>query len=314
VTKRADERQALEPAASRAAPVPTSLVDLAEHGGLRGVPLVPTMLAALRSGLRSAGAVRGRQLGFLAWTVFGAALAAWVLWVMRRWLTPADWAVAVAVESAWFGLFTFLSYAHLDLVRRADGTPHRGFLLPNGMTLNRMTLAPLVCFAAVHAQALRPGADLVLWPLVYVVSSDLLDGQIARFAGLRSEWGRLADPVSDVFLASWFAPGLWAGGWLVPWLGFLIVFRFAGALAGVFLVWGRGRSMHITPTWPGRVANLAVEFYLPALFAAAIRWPSWFGMTWLAEFHWVVGALLAVSIVYSFARFLRALRARPAAA
>ena len=294
-------------------PVAASLIDLAERGGLRGVRLVPTMLSALRHGLRSASAVRGRQLGFFAWTVFGAALAVWILVVMRRWLSPGDWAVAVAVEGVWFGVFTFLSYAHLDLVRRADGTPYGGFLLPNGLTLNRMTLAPLVCFAAVHALELRPEADLVLWPLVYVVGSDLLDGQIARFWGMRSEWGRLADPVSDVFLATWFAPGLWIGGWLAPWLGFLIVFRFAGALAGVFLVWGRGRSMHITPTWPGRAANLAVEFYLPALFAAAIRWPSWFGMVWLAEFHWVVGGLIVVSIIYSFGRFLQALRARPAA-
>jgi phosphatidylglycerophosphate synthase len=290
------------------------LIDLAEHGGLRGVRRGSTALAALGYGLRAASAVRGRQLGFFAWTLFGAALGAWVLLVMRRWIAPGDWAVAVAVEAAWFGCFSFLSYAHLDLVRRADGTPYGGFLLPNGLTLNRMTLAPLVCFAAVHAHELRPEADLVLWPLVYVVGSDLLDGQIARLGGLRSEWGRLADPVSDVFLATWFAPGLWIGGWLAPWLGFLIMFRFAGALAGVFLVWGRGGSWRITPTWPGRFANLAVEFYFPALFAAAIRWPSWFGMGWLKHLHWVVGGLVVVSIVYSFGVFLRTLRRPPAAA
>jgi len=287
-----------------------SPVELAEGGGLRGARFWPAMAAAIRHGWRAAGEERRRRAEFGAWALGGALVAAWILAVMQRRVAAADWAAAVAVEAVWFAAFVLLGYVHLGLVRRPDGTPHRGFLVPNGLTLHRLTLCPLVCFAALHADALRAEADLVLWPLVYVVASDLLDGQIARFGGMRSEWGRLADPLADVCLATWFAAGLWSGGWIAPWLGFLIVFRFAGALAGVLLAWGRGARLRVAPTWPGRAANVAVEFYFPALFAAAIRWPSWFGTAWLRHLDWVVGALVSASILYSFGLFLRSLRGR----
>jgi len=287
-----------------------SPVELAEGGGLRGVRFRPAMGAAIRHGWRAAGTEPRRRAGFGAWTLVGALAAAWILGVMQRRVPAADWAAAVGTEAVWFLVFTFLGYVHLALVRRADGTPHRGFPVPNGLTLHRLTLSPLVFFAAIHADALRAEADRVLWPLVYVVASDLLDGQIARFGGLRSEWGRLADPLADVCLATWFAAGLWIGGWLAPWLGFLVAFRFAGALAGVFVVWARGERLRVAPTWPGRAANAAVEVYLPALFAAAIRWPSWFGMAWLRHLQWVVGGLVSASILYSFGLFVRSLRGR----
>ncbi|NMC68868.1 MAG: CDP-alcohol phosphatidyltransferase family protein [Myxococcales bacterium] len=296
------------PAAAPAGATAASPVELAEGGGLRGVRFWPAMGAAVRHGWRSAGTERRRRAGFCGWTLLGALVGAWILGVMQRRVPAAEWAAAVGVEAAWFLAFVFVGYVHLGLVRRPDGTPYRGFLVPNGLTLHRLTLCPLVFFAALHADALRAEADLVLWPLVYVVASDLLDGQIARFGGMRSEWGRLADPLADVCVATWFAAGLWIGGWLAPWLGFLIVFRFVGALSGVFLVWGRGGRLRVAPTWPGRAANVAVEFYFPALFAAAIRWPSWFAMGWLRHLHWVVGALVSASILYSFGLFLRSLR------
>lgn len=298
------ERASVGPAGG----VSVSPVELAEGGGLRGVRFWPAMVAAVRHGLRAARAERGRRAGYVGWLLCGALVGAWILGVMQRRVPGWDWAAAAAAESVWFLAFGFVGYVHLGLVRRGDGTPLRGFLVPNGLTLNRLTLCPLVFFASLHADALRADADLVLWPLVYVVASDLLDGQIARFGGMRSEWGRLADPLADVCLATWFAAGLWIGGWLAPWLGFLIVFRFAGALAGVFLVWGRGGRLRVAPTWPGRAANVAVEFYFPALFAAAIRWPSWFEMAWLRHLHWLVGALVVISILYSSGLFLRSLR------
>jgi phosphatidylglycerophosphate synthase len=291
-------------------PVSCTLVELAEKGQLRRGRRWRSMFDAVRFGLRQAKAVRSRQLAFFGWTVFSAAIGAWVLAIMRRRIGAGPWAAAVAVESAWFAISVFIGYIHLDLVRRPDGRPWRSFLIPNGMTLSRLALAPLVGFASAHALALRPEADLVLWPLVYVVGSDLLDGQIARFFKLKSEWGRLADPFSDIFLASWFAPGLWWGGLLAPWLGFLIVFRYAGTLLAVFTIWARGKPIRIVPTWPGRAANFSVDVYLPFLLAAAIRWPHWFGTWWLDWMFGLTAAAVLVNIVYFTFRLARTVASR----
>jgi len=295
-------------------PVSCTLVELGEKGLLRRGRRLRSMGEAVRYGLRQAGSIRSRQLAFLGWTVFSAALGAWVLAIMHRRIGAGPWATAVAVESVWFAISVFAGYIHLDLVRRPDGTPWRSFLTPNGMTLSRLALAPLVAFASAHAFALRPDADLVLWPLVYVVGSDLLDGQIARVLRLKSEWGRLADPFSDIFLASWFAPGLWWGGLLVPWLGFMIVFRFAGTLLAVFTIWGRGKPIRVVPTWPGRVANFAVDVYLPFLLAAAIRWPHWFGTEWLEWMFRLTAAAVLVNIIYFTFRLARTFGSRTNAA
>ncbi len=298
------------PAGADDGPASCTVVELGERGLLRRGRRWRSMFEAVRYGMRQAKAIRTRQLAYLAWTVFSAAVGAWVLAVMRRHIDPGAWAAEVAIESVWFAGTAFIGYIHLDLVRRADGTPWRSFLVPNGMTLSRLALAPLVGFAAVHALALRPDADLVLWPLVYVVGSDLLDGQIARFFGLKSEWGRLADPFSDIFVASWFAPGLWWAGLLAPWLGFLIVFRYAGTLLAVFTIWARGKPIRIVPTWLGRAANFSVDVYLPFLLGAAIRWPYWFGTWWLDWMFGLTAAAVLVNIVYFTFRLARTVAAR----
>jgi len=299
--------------AARAAPggaVSCTLVELGEKGLLRPGARWRAMRGAVRHGLAQASAVRSRQLAFLGWTVFSAALGGWVLAILRRHVASGTWAIESAVAAVWFLVTVVAGYLHLDLVRREDGTPWRSFLVPNGMTLSRLAMAPLVAFASVHAVALRPDADLVLWPLVYAVASDGLDGQVARIFRLRSEWGRLADPFSDILLATWFAPGLWAGGFLAPWVGFLIVFRYAGTLLAVFTLWGQGKPLEIVPTWPGRAANVGVDVLLPFLLGAAIRWPHWLGTAWLLWMERIVAGLVAINVVYLMWRLVRAWRAR----
>ena len=299
------------------APVACTLIELAEKGLLRKGSRRRTLGQAIRYGLAQAGAIRSRQLAFFGWVAFAFAVSAWVFGVMHRHLSPVAWGTAVGLTLLWAAFMVPFSYIHLDLVRREDGRAWRSFLLPNGMTMTRLVLAPLVGIASAFAFVLRPDGDLVLWPLVCVVASDLLDGQIARFCKLKSEWGRLADPASDIYLACWFAAGLWWGGLLPWWLAFVIVFRYAGTLLGVFIAWGVGRSVKILPTWPGRAANLSVDVYLPFLLAGAMRWPGWLGSVWHVWLFRLVAGLVMFNIVYFFwklARWIQAQKAAPTTA
>jgi phosphatidylglycerophosphate synthase len=261
------------------------------------------MLAeSIRFGYARAREIPSRRRSFLAWTGFALAYAGGMLALMSPHVCTGAFVSMVAAEVAWISFMLWFSYIHLDMVRREDGTPWRTFLLPNGMTLTRLVMVPLVGFAAAHSAALRTNGDWILWPLVAVVVSDILDGQIARFFKLKSDWGRMADPASDVYLACWFASGLWAAGLLPWWLAGVIIFRYAGTLAGIFTVWGLGLSIRVRPTWPGRAANLAVDVYLPFLLAGALRFPSWLGSVWHVWLFRVVAAVVGLNIVYYFWR------------
>jgi cardiolipin synthase len=284
------------------APVSYTVCELGEKG-LYAKGRRRRMLGdAVRFGYARARAIPSRRRSFLLWTFFAFAYAAGFLALVRPYLCAGAFVSAVAAEVAWVAFMVWFSYIHLDMVRREDGTPWKSFLLPNGMTLTRLVMVPLVGFAAAHSAALRADGDWILWPLVAVVVSDILDGQIARFGKLKSDWGRMADPASDVYLACWFAAGLWSAGLLPWWLASVIIFRYAGTLVGVFTVWGLGLSIKVRPTWPGRAANLAVDVYLPFLLAGALRFPSWLGSLWHVWLFRVVAAVVVFNIVYYFWR------------
>lgn len=279
-----------------------SLAELAEAGRLSGDGRWSAVAAGIRFGLAEARAVPLRRLSYAAWACLGGALAAWVLLLVHRG-TPAPifWPM-LSVQAAWFCAAVFLGYVHLGLVRRDDGTPRRSFLVPNGLTLLRFTLAPMLGFTAAVAADLRPDAPLIFWPLVVVVASDLLDGQIARAFDLRSEWGRLADPLADIFAVTCMAVGLWVSGALEAWLALPIIIRYSGALIAAFAVWGAGMPVRIEATVIGKATNFAVSFTLPALLAGAMMWPSWADARWLEVLQYVAAALVYANMAYYVAR------------
>jgi CDP-diacylglycerol---glycerol-3-phosphate 3-phosphatidyltransferase len=269
------------------------------------------VVGAVRYGLAEARAVPARRWAFGGWVLVAAAVGTWTLVFVHRRADATLFASMVVFAALWFVTAVFAGYIHLGLVRREDGTPRPRFLLPNGLTFLRMSLAPLFGFVATLAVELRPDAPWVFWPLGFVIASDALDGQIARTFRMRSEWGRLADPFSDIFLVTWFAAGLWAGGIISAWLAVPIIVRYGGTLVGVFAVWSGGKPVRVEATIIGKVTNVAVSFALPSVLGAAMMWASWRDARAVDILQYVTAALVYANLTYYGARLWSFAMSRP---
>ena len=102
----------------------------------------------------------------------------------------------------------------------------RWFTLPNGLSLLRLLVTPVVVWLILTATPSALWTALILMILAEV--TDFLDGFLARALNQQSELGRMMDPVSDViYHVSVFMTFL-KQGWIEPWMLFVIYARDLG--------------------------------------------------------------------------------------
>jgi cardiolipin synthase len=134
--------------------------------------------------------------------------------------------------------------------------------VPNALSFARIALIPLFCWLAANEETRLWG--VVLFALV--VSTDWVDGYVARRTGQVSELGRILDPVADRLA---IAAGLltFAFSDIFPfWAAFLVLFRDIVLLLGAgALLWGR--NIRVDVRWIGKIATFSLM--------AAIAWIAW---------------------------------------
>jgi cardiolipin synthase (CMP-forming) len=134
--------------------------------------------------------------------------------------------------------------------------------VPNVLSFSRIALIPLFCWLAANEETRLWGIAL----FALVVSTDWVDGYVARRTGQVSELGRILDPVADRLA---IAAGLltFAFSDIFPfWAAFLILFRDIVLLLGAgALLWGR--SIRVDVRWIGKIATFSLM--------AAIAWIAW---------------------------------------
>jgi cardiolipin synthase (CMP-forming) len=134
--------------------------------------------------------------------------------------------------------------------------------VPNILSFARIALIPLFCWLAANEETRLWG--ILLFALV--VSTDWVDGYVARRTGQVSELGRILDPVADRLA---IAAGLltFAFSDIFPfWAALLILFRDIVLLLGAgALLWGR--NIRVDVRWIGKIATFSLM--------AAITWIAW---------------------------------------
>jgi cardiolipin synthase (CMP-forming) len=134
--------------------------------------------------------------------------------------------------------------------------------VPNVLSFARIALIPLFCWLAANEETRLWGILL----FAIVVSTDWVDGYVARRTGQVSELGRILDPVADRLA---IAAGLltFAFSDIFPfWAALLILFRDIVLLLGAgLLLWGR--SIRVDVRWIGKIATFSLM--------AAIAWIAW---------------------------------------
>ncbi len=134
--------------------------------------------------------------------------------------------------------------------------------VPNILSFARIATIPLFCWLAANERTRVWGILL----FAVVVSTDWVDGYVARRTGQVTELGRILDPVADrLAIAAGLVTFAIAG--IFPfWAALLILVRdVAVVLGGAVLLWGRNIRMEVRGI--GKIATFSLM--------AAIAWIAW---------------------------------------
>jgi CDP-diacylglycerol---glycerol-3-phosphate 3-phosphatidyltransferase len=171
------------------------------------------------------------------------------------------------------------------------GTPGRSanWNLPNVITVVRILMAPLV-FWLLLADG---GADgpLRWWSAVLfiiAISTDWVDGWLARSRGLVTDLGKILDPIADKLLTSGALVCLSILGELPWWVTAIIVVREVGITIWRLVELRRG---NVVPASSGGklktiVQSVAISFALVPLWTIFGPW-----------IYWVNGVLMTAAVV-----------------
>jgi len=154
--------------------------------------------------------------------------------------------------------------------------------IPNVISLSRVALA--VAFVAEHSVTAR------IWIVLAAAVTDMLDGWLARRAGLTSRFGALVDPFADrVFALVAVATFVYEGS-LTTFQYFIMIFRdlmtAVGFLVAKSVPWLR--PVEFRARWSGK----AVTALQMVAFVAVLKYPQF-----VPTLIWSVGILSLYSVI-----------------
>lgn len=173
--------------------------------------------------------------------------------------------------------------------------------LPNLVTASR-GLAGLLVAAMVLS-----GHNLVaFWTFIAAISTDLVDGWLARRLDARSAIGVWLDPFADKMLVACTWAALAWIGWAPLWLAGTLLFR--DVMVVMAWLWVRSSGRKVLPTLSGRLMISYEGVALPVLLVHG--W--WMGTHWMTV-GVILGVITIVLAAWSSAEHTLALLApRPA--
>jgi len=172
--------------------------------------------------------------------------------------------------------------------------------LPNAITVVRILMAPLF-FWLLLADAGADGPMRWWAAVVFVVaiSTDGLDGWLARSRGLVTDLGKILDPIADKLLTSGALVCLAILGELWWWVTIVIVVREVGITVWRFIELGRGT---VVPASSGGklktlMQSIAITLALAPLWTIVGDWIFWV--------NWTAMAIALVLTVWSGLLYVR---------
>jgi cardiolipin synthase (CMP-forming) len=135
--------------------------------------------------------------------------------------------------------------------------------VPNILSFARIVSIPIFCWLSANERTRLWGILL----FAVVVSTDWVDGYVARRTGQVTELGRILDPVADRLAIGAGLLTFAISGIFPFWAALLILVRdVAVLLGGAALLWGR-REIRVAVRGIGKLATFSLM--------AAITWIAW---------------------------------------
>jgi cardiolipin synthase len=174
--------------------------------------------------------------------------------------------------------------------------------IPNLLSLVRLLVMPLVW---IDITSDRPVRALIV--LAVLVSTDWIDGYVARRFDQVSRLGKVLDPISDRILIAIVVVALGAAG-IVPWwaLGAVLLRDVIVGAVGLVVLARGGEAPAVTRT--GKAATFGLMFTFPTFLLAEAAGPQLREVLRGASF---VGLAVATVLYYAAAvQYARVVRAR----
>lgn len=110
--------------------------------------------------------------------------------------------------------------------------------LPNSITILRILLIPPYLYFFVKREYLY-AIDIFLLAAI----SDVIDGYLARYLNMRTQFGAIVDPAGDKLLM--FSTYLVMGitGWIQPWVVTIVIARDLWIVLGIFYLYQRDKKI-----------------------------------------------------------------------
>jgi cardiolipin synthase (CMP-forming) len=191
--------------------------------------------------------------------------------------------------------------------RRSSAGGQRLLTVPNVLTSLRILLIPLFVVLLLDPDTRLPGYAL----LAVVVSTDWIDGYIARRSGQVTELGKLLDPLADRLALAAAIVTFVAVEAFPLWAALLVLVRDALVLIVAGLLGARGIRIDVRPIGKYATATvwLSVAFIAWSNFGFAFDDVAWvMGWVW---FFVGVAEYYAATVAYAL-DVRRALSGRPA--
>jgi cardiolipin synthase len=198
--------------------------------------------------------------------------------------------------------------SHPEEQRPAVALGSDGILtIPNLLSFGRLLMIPVFVVLLLHH-----GTELAgLLVVGAVMSTDWVDGYVARKTNSVSELGKLLDPVSDRFAIAAAIVTLVVRGAFPLWAALLILVRDAVVfLVGILLLGSKGRRIDVRPL--GKVGTFVLMTTVPMIAWGHFRLPLAQMMTAVGWVFFPVGILEYYAATALYMGDIRALlRAMP---
>ena len=150
--------------------------------------------------------------------------------------------------------------------------------LPNAITVVRIIMAPVFfCLLLADAGEYGPMRWWAAVLFIVAISTDWVDGWLARSRGLVTDVGKILDPIADKLLTSGALVCLSILGELPWWITIVIVVREVGITVWRFVELGRGTV--VPASSGGKLKTLtqaiAISLFLTPLWTIVGDWIIW---------------------------------------
>jgi CDP-diacylglycerol--glycerol-3-phosphate 3-phosphatidyltransferase len=182
----------------------------------------------------------------------------------RVWLRILLWTAPL------IGIYIAYVLCSLPYIRDRSGAQREGFEAANILTSLRLFAVPPVLVLLLEGRVVTAAALYLV-----AVTTDMIDGYVARKYGQETVFGVMLDPVADILLTMALFLFLWLNGDIPLWLFIILVIRYTQFFAGLIVLAALDSTPTLRATATGKFVGVVQALGIILLMVRAVTGIAW---------------------------------------